>query len=367
MATPTLCDVTLREGDQMPGRSYGIEQRVAAGRALDDLGVELIQAGFPVTGESDRETVRRLACDADVKARIVALARAVAGDVDAALTAEADVIEVMVPVSDLQLGHVLDESRETAFEMLVAAVERVRDGGATPHVTLVDAFRTEPSALIEAFERVPDVPTVSLADTVGARTPHTVHELLSALGASVDLSRAGVHFHDDLGVATANALAACDHGVGRIDVSVASLGERAGNAALEEVVVAGTTDLGVEFGVDTERVIPACTAVLDELDESVEPRKAVLGREVTEHESGIHTAAMVREPATFEPFAPADFGGGRRLLFGEGTGRGGARALLERAGVEPTDERVSGLLDALAERGPVDAEAAIDLAESRAE
>lgn len=362
-----LCDVTLREGDQMPGRSYGVERKVAAGRALDDLGVELIQAGFPVTGEGDREAVRRLARDPDVDARVVALARAVDGDVDAALAADADVVEVMVPLSTVQLEHVLDTGREVALGMLADAVERAREGGAAAHVTLVDAFRTEPAALATAFERLPDAGAVSLADTVGARTPRSVHELLSELAEAhaVDLSRAGVHFHDDLGVATANALAAVEHGVGRVDVSVASLGERAGNAATEEVVVAGATDMGADFGVDAERVIPVCRTVLDELDESVEPREAVLGREVTEHESGIHTAAMVREPATFEPFAPADFGGERRLLFGEGTGRGGANALLERTGVEATDERVAALLDALAERGPVGIEEAVDIAVKR--
>lgn len=354
-----LCDVTLREGDQMPGRDYSVDQKVAAGEALDRLGVAFLQAGFPITGETDRETVSVLADRTD--ADVVALARATPGDVDAALEADADVVEVMAPLSDVQLEHALGTSRGDVFSMLEEAVDRAQEGGATAHVTLVDAFRTDVAHLVDAFERFPDVPHVNLADTVGARSPRSVRCLLEELGDTVDRSRVGVHFHDDMGVATANVLASYDAGVGKADVSVASLGERAGNPALEEVVVAGTTDLDESFGLDLTEVIPTCNEVLDALEESVEPRKAVLGREVTEHESGIHTAAMLDEPATFEPFAPADFGGNRRLLFGAGTGRTGARKLLERAGVSPTDDRVTTLLDALAERGPLETEEAIAL------
>lgn len=355
-----LCDVTLREGDQMPGREYTVDQKVTAGEALDRLGLPYLQAGFPITGETDRETVSRLSDRAD--ADVVALARATTGDVDAALDANADVVEVMAPLSGYQLEHVLGKPREEVFSMVADAVEHARTAGTTVHLTLVDAFRTDVDHLRHAFERFSDVPYVNLADTVGARTPQSVRSVLDELGESVDLARTGVHFHDDLGVATANALVAAEAGVGKADVSVAALGERAGNPAFEEVVVAGTTDLGESFGVDESDVIPACRRVLDALDESVEPRKAVLGREVTEHESGIHTAAMLDEPATFEPFAPGEFGGDRRLLFGAGTGRSGARKLLESAGVPTTDERVSTFLDVLAERGPLEKDGAVALA-----
>ncbi|WP_254545238.1 LeuA family protein [Halomarina pelagica] len=355
-----LADVTLREGDQMPGRDYGEGAKVRAGRALDRLGVDAIQAGFPVTGEKDVRVIERLAaeCEADV----VALARAVPGDVDAALDAEADVIEVFGPVSDLQLEYALGTSRESMLEKFDAALDRVRDGGATPHLTLVDAFRTEREHLLDAFDRYADVPMITLADTVGARTPASLRGDLDALAERVDLSRAGVHLHDDLGCATANALAAHEAGVGKADVSVASLGERAGNPALEEVVVAGVVEYGKSFGVAAAELVPACREVLDALGESVPPRKAILGSEVTEHESGIHTAAMLREPRAFEPFDPGDFGGERRLVFGGGTGRSGARQLLERAGAPTDDGTVAAYLDRLAAEGPLDTREALELA-----
>jgi isopropylmalate/homocitrate/citramalate synthase len=376
MAGPVaLRDVTIREGAQMPGRRYPADDRVAAGRALDRLGLAAVQAGFPVVGDADREAIRRLARDDAVDADVVALARARGGDVEAALEAEADVIEVIVPTSARQLEAVLGASWEAALSMAGEALDRARDGGAAVHLSLVDGFRTEPARLAAVFESFPSVPTITVADTVGARTPDRVRDVVADLrGRDVDGGRLGVHFHDDLGVAVANTLAAVRAGATSADVSVAALGERAGNAALERVVVADAVDAADRspaddgagrsaFGVDPSELVPACRATLDALGESVDSRTPVLGEDVTTHESGIHTAAMLRDPGTFEPFDPAAFGGQRRLVFGEGSGRGSARALLERAGVEPTDDRVARLLDLLAERGPLDADAAGALVE----
>ncbi|WP_299331519.1 LeuA family protein [Haloplanus sp.] len=359
-----LRDVTVREGAQMPGRSYGVEARVAAGRALDRLGIDAVQAGFPVVGEDDREAIRRLAGDEGVDADIVGIARATTGDVEAALDASADVIEVFVPTSERQLEHVMGMSRAEAMETAGEALDRAREGGAGVHLTLVDGFRTDPDHLARTFDTFPSVPTITVADTVGARTPGRVRAVIADLrGRGVDCDRLGVHFHDDMGVAVANTLAAVDAGVTMADVSVASLGERAGNAALERVVVADAVDGEGAFAADRSALVPACRAVLDALEERIDPRTPVLGEAVTTHESGIHTAAMLRDPGTFEPFDPAAFGGERRLVFGEGSGRGSAQALLERAGIDPTADRVDRLLDALTERGPMDAAAAATLIE----
>lgn len=364
----SLRDVTIREGAQMPGREYAVADRLSAARALDRLGLDAIQAGFPAVGGTDREAIRRLAGDDDVTADVVGIARATTGDVEAALDAEADVVEVFVPTSERQLDHVLGASRDEAMQMAAGALGRARDGGAAVHLTLVDGFRTEPADLVAVYERFPSVPTITVADTVGARTPDSVREVVATLvDRGVDGDRLGVHFHDDMGVAVANTLAAVDAGATTADVSVASLGERAGNAALERVVVADGVDGPGDCAAALDRaaLVPACEAALDALDESVDPRTPVLGADVTTHESGIHTAAMLRDPGTFEPFDPAAFGGERRLVFGPGSGRGSARTLLERTGVEPTDERVARLLDLLAERGPMDAGAAAALVDDR--
>lgn len=355
-----LSDVTLREGDQMPGRDYTVDQKVDAARALDDLGLAFIQPAFPATGEKDRTVVEELAGTTD--ADVIALARALESDIDAAVDANADVVEVFISASDRHLEHLLGKSRAEMLEMLVDAVEYVRERGGIPHVTLADAFRTERAHLREIFEAVPEVPFVTLADSVGVRTPKTVRERLEVLEDAIAFDRLGVHFHDDMGCATANALAAYEAGVGKADVSVASLGERVGNSALEEVVAACAVDLDDGLGVETEALVPTCRGVLETLGESHGRRKAVLGEEISEHESGIHTAAMLSDPATLEPYDPARFGGQRRLVFGAPTGTGGARQLLERVGVEADDETVAAFREALAEAGPLDLDAALELA-----
>ena len=355
-----LNDVTLREGDQMPGRSYTANQKIACARELDALGLPFIQPGFPATGEKDRSVVAALAGTTD--ADVIALARALEPDIDAAVDADADIVEVFVSASDRHLEHLLGMSREEMLAMLGEAVAYVRDRGGTPHVTLADAFRTDPAHLREIFATVPDVPFVTLADTVGARTPVTVRQHLDALGDGVSFDRVGVHFHDDMGCGTANALAAYDVGVGKADVSVASLGERAGNSALEEVVTACAVDLDDDLGVDTETLVPTCRSVLATLGEEYDERKAVLDREIHEHESGIHTAAMLADPATLEPYDPADFGGERHLVFGAPTGESGARTLLDRAGVDPDPETVQAFQERLADRGPLDLDSALALA-----
>ena len=355
-----LSDVTLREGDQLPGREFTVEEKVESARALDALGLEYVQPGFPATGEKDRRVLSELAGTTDAK--VVGLARALEGDVDAAVDADADVVELFVSVSDRHLERLLGKTREEMHEMLAAAVDHAHDRGAAVHVTLADAFRTPPERIVDVDEAIPSVPFLTLADTVGARTPRSVREYLETLGERVDPGRVGVHFHDDLGCATANVLAAADAGVGKADVSVGGLGERAGNSPLEAVVVAAAVDYEVGFGLDESKLVPTCRRVLETLGEEWDDRQAVLGRTVSEHESAIHTTAMLSDPATMEAYDPERFGGERRLVFGASTGTSGARKLLDRAGVDATDDAVAAYTEALTDRGPLDLDAALDLA-----
>ncbi|WP_440992256.1 LeuA family protein [Haloarchaeobius baliensis] len=336
-----LLDLTLREGEQRPGVEYTVDQKVAAARELDALGVDYVQLGFPVADDRTRRVCEQV----DLDAKTTGIARAVPGDVDAAVDAGVDVVNLFAPTSDRQLEHVLGKSREELLDTVVTVADRARDHGVEVHFDAMDGFRTDPAQLDALFDAV-DAELYTMADTVGGRTPAGVVHHLDAM--TTDPDRLGVHFHDDLGVATANTLAAARLGVARADVSVAGLGERAGNAVLEEVVAAATVgDEPASLHVDETRLLPTARAVLDELDEDVEPAKALLGDEVFAHESGLHTAAMLDDPATFEPFDPARFGGQRRLLFGSATGTGAARRLLERAGREPTEARVERLLERL--------------------
>lgn len=346
-----LLDLTLREGEQRPGVEYTVDQKVDAAHELDLLGADFVQIGFPVAGERTRKVCKRL----DIEADVTGLARAIPSDVAAALDAGVDVVDLFAPASDAQLDAVLGASRESMIKSVQEAAKLAREGGADVHFTAMDGFRTCPAHLDDLFAAV-DADWYTVADTVGSRTPAGVERLLGAL--DTDLGSIGVHFHDDIGVGTANALAAGRAGAGKVDVSIGGIGERAGNTATEEFVAAAAVGGGpIDLAVDESSLLPVANRVLDALDEDVEPTKPLLGAEVFSHESGLHTAAMLDEPSTFEPFDPVRFGGKRRLLFGVSTGAGAARKLLERAGREPTDDRVEALLARL---GDLDEEIGVD-------
>ncbi len=352
-----LLDLTLREGEQRPGVEYTVDQKVEAARELDALGVDFLQIGFPVAGERTRTVCDRLDTEADV----TGLARAIPSDVEAALDADVDVVDLFAPTSDRQLDAVLGSPRESMVKSVAEAADLAREGGADVHLTAMDGFRTDPAHLDALFAAV-DADWYTVADTVGSRTPAGVEQFLADF--ETDLDTVGVHFHEDLGVGTANALAAGRAGAGKVDVSVGGIGERAGNTPTEEFVAAAAVgEEPIDLAVDESSLLPVAERVLNALGEDVDPTKPLLGDEVFSHESGLHTAAMLDEPSTFEPFDPARFGGERRLLFGGSTGAGAARKLLERAGREPTDDRVEELLDRLAERDEaVGVDEAVELA-----
>lgn len=336
-----VLDVTLREGEQRSGHSYTVDQKAKAVRKLDALGVDYVQVGFPVADDRTKRV-----CEAvSVEGQLTGIARAVEKDIVAAEQAGVDVIDLFAPTSDRQREQLLGASREELRETIAEAIDRAHETGREVHFTAMDGFRTDPEFLRTLVAEV-EVEYFSIADTVGGQTPRGVIEHLEALGE--DLSTVGVHFHDDLGVATANALAAADAGAGKVDVSIAGLGERAGNTALEEFAVAGAVGAeAVEIGIDLRALIPTAQEILTVLNEEVSAQKPILGSGVFEHESGLHTAAMLDDPATFEPFDPSTYGGSRQLLFGPSSGRGATARLLERAGVEASDEAVLALLDIL--------------------
>ncbi len=336
-----LLDVTLREGEQRSGQSYSVDQKVRGAEILDNLGVDVIQVGFPVAEDGTAAVCERL----DTRADIAGMARAIEGDIDAAVEAGVDIIDLGIPASDLQREHILGVTRGELIDRAVEVYGYARNRDVEVHLSAMDSFRADPDFLGELATAV-DPPMFTLLDTVGVATPSVVADTIE----SIDRNPAtlGVHFHRDLGCATANVLTAAGWGVGKADVTVGGVGDRVGNAALEEVVVAASVGVAdVDFDIDLRSLIPHCKELLGVLDESIPPHKPILGQTAFEHESGMHTATMMDEPAVYEAFDPSQFGGERHLLFGPSSGRGAARRLLERTGADPTDDTVQALLTRL--------------------
>lgn len=333
-------DLTLREGPQSPGFELDEQTGKEVLTNLAELGVDWVEIAFPRAEK--RESLFRHADRLGL--RTVALARAVEADLDAALAVNPDAVEIDVVASDVQLEHALGKSRAESRELLEQSVEYVTGRGVDAGVTLMDAIRADNAFLRELARSVADVggKHVTIADTVGCGWPNRVAQTVGAIadevGGEIDIA---IHTHDDMGVAAANALAGVEAGATMVDATVAGVGERAGNAPLEEVAVLLSESGAGKTALNVGNVIRICQKIAEALELDLPETKPLLGPHVFSHESGMHTAAMLREPSTYEPFDPGRYGSSRELLFGSGTGRGSARELLRKLDIEPTDQAVA--------------------------
>jgi 2-isopropylmalate synthase len=305
------------------------------------MGTHVIEAGFPVNSEAEFEAVRDIA---DATATTVCgLARVVDEDIDAALDAGVEMVHVFCSTSDVQLQDSMHASREEAVERSVAAVERVREAGATCMFSPMDATRTDESYLIDVIEAVSAAGTdwINIPDTCGVATPRRFYDLISTVVDHTD-ARVDVHTHDDFGLATANALSGIEAGAAQAQVSVNSIGERAGNAAYEEFVMAVESVYQVDTGIDTTRITELSRLVEELSGIDVPGNKPVVGENAFSHESGIHAAGVIENSDTFEPgvMTPDMVGANRKLVLGKHTGNHSVRERLEDAGFAPTDEEV---------------------------
>jgi 2-isopropylmalate synthase len=347
-----IFDTTLRDGEQSPGTSFSYDDKRQIAAVLDEMGTDVIEAGFPVNSDAEFEAVSDIA-DAARNAEVCGLARVVSDDVEAALDAGVDTVHVFCSTSEVQLSDSMHASREDAVERSVAAVERVREAGTEVMFSPMDATRTEESFLIEVVEAVSDAGAdwINIPDTCGVATPSRFREVVATVVDHTD-ARVDVHTHDDLGMATANAIAGFEAGADQAQVSVNGIGERAGNASFEEVVMAVEGLYGVETGIDTSRITEISRIVEDHSDVTVPANKPIVGENAFAHESGIHAAGVIENAATFEPgvVGPEMIGTDRELVLGKHTGRNSVRERLQETRFDPTDDEVAEVTRRVKER-----------------
>jgi homocitrate synthase NifV len=338
--------------------AFRADQKVTIARLLDGLGVAEIEAGTPAMGPAEAEAVGRVA-RAGLSARVRSWNRAVVGDVEASLACGVEHLSVCLPVSDLQIRHKLGWERAQALDRLHQVVTFARKHGGSVCVGAEDASRADPTFLA-SFARcaaAAGAERVRFSDTVGRLDPFATYDRVRALGDAVDLPLE-VHTHNDLGLATANALAGVRAGATHLSVTVLGLGERAGNAALEEVAVSLRHALGMDPGIDLSRLPELFRAVARASGRAVPVAKPVAGQLVFTHESGIHADGVLKCPATYEAFPPAEVGRRAEISFGKHSGRAAVRHLLEKAGICIGGEEARRLLHRVGEyaqqgRGPL--------------
>jgi D-citramalate synthase len=335
-----VLDTTLRDGEQTPGVALTPEQKLEIAKALDDLGVDIIEAGSAIVSEGERKAMKLITKEG-LDAEVCSYVRAVREDIDAALSCDVNSVHLVVPTSDIHLKYKLRKTRQEVEKMALNALRYALDHGLTVEFSAEDGSRTDPAFLGNLFSTAvkEGAQRVCICDTVGVLTPERSHELFSQITKLVKVPVA-VHCHDDFGMATANTVAAVQAGAKEVHVTVNGLGERGGNTALEEVVLALSHFHGIKTGVKLSKLYSVSRLVEHHTGIPVSPTKAVVGENAFTHGAGIHVHGVLAYPPTYEPISPEEVGHHRRLVFGKLVGSHAIESELRRMGLKPTKAQV---------------------------
>jgi 2-isopropylmalate synthase len=358
-------DTTLRDGEQSPGASMTISEKLMLAEQLERLRVDVIEAGFPISSDGDFESVRSIA-EKIRTITIAGLARANKGDIDrcwAAVRAAAKPrIHVFIATSDIHLKYKLKKSREEVLEEARKMVAYAKSLCADVEFSAEDSTRSDLSYLCRVVEAVIEAGAnvVNIPDTVGYTIPEEYSERIRYLRSHVpNIGKAilSVHCHNDLGLAVANSLTAIQNGVRQVECTVNGIGERAGNASLEEIVMALRTrkDLfGIETGINAEEIYPSSSMVTNLTGMMVQPNKAIVGRNAFAHEAGIHQDGVIKEKLTYEIMKPEEVGiKESKLVIGKHSGRHAVRKKYQELGFDLSDaelEKAYTLIKQVADR-----------------
>lgn len=339
-----ICDVTLRDGEQTPGVAFIRNEKIAIARELDYVGVEIIESGFPVVSYAEKSIVKEIS-NLGLDAKTCCLARSVIGDVDAAIDCDVDLVSIFIAMSDLHLKYKYHKSCEEMTVCAMETIEHAKDHGLGVRFAAEDATRTSIDTLKKVFVMAEDykVDYISIADTIGILNPGTTAYLVSEIKKVVHTPIC-IHCHDDLGMATANTLAAAEAGAKQLHTTVNGIGERAGNAALEEVLIA----LRIQYDIDrynVSKLLNLSGMVEDYSRVHTAVNKAIVGKNAFRHESGIHVAAILEQPRTYELYNPKIVGGQRNLVVGKHTGTKALKGIIKDMGYTLEMDEFCDLID----------------------
>ncbi|MDU4862420.1 MAG: homocitrate synthase [Terrisporobacter othiniensis] len=340
-----IVDTTLRDGEQTAGVAFANHEKVTIAQSLSDMGIDQLEVGIPTMGGDEKATIKAI-CKRNLNSSIMAWNRAVITDIEQSIDCGVDAVAISLSVSDIHIEHKLKKSRQWVLDNMYNAVTYAKKNGLYISVNGEDASRADTDFLIEFINLAKEAGAdrFRYCDTVGVMEPFTIRDTIEKIHKATNFD-IEMHTHNDFGMATANAIAGIVGGANHIGVTVNGLGERAGNAALEEVIMALKIVYGYETDIDTTKFREISKYVSQASGRQLPDWKAIVGINMFRHESGIHADGAMKNPKNYEAFDPSEVGLERQIVIGKHSGKAAIVNKFEEYAINLSQEEAEAMLE----------------------